>query len=107
MAVDHPLVRTDAQRDFTLSSTVVVFSMTALNRLDVTASTQDIHWQWGDKSSGGLTSGKRGIIKAGATYNIPMDPDSSRTPDDPWYVSIVRVSADTVVTANGYNQAPG
>lgn len=106
MAVDHALVRTDAQRDFTLSSTVVVFSMTALNRLDVLASTQDIYWQWGDKT-GGLTAGKRGIIKAGATYNIPMDPDSSREPTDPWYVSIVRVSADTVVTANGYNQAPG
>ena len=103
MAVDHALVRTDAQRDFTLSSTVVVFSMSGLSRVDVLASTEDIYWQWGDKT-GGLTAGKRGIIKAGATYQIPIDPDPTREPDSLWYFSLVRVSADTVVTVNGYNQ---
>lgn len=105
MAVDHALTTSDCQRNITISNAVKVFSFTGLEKADALASTQDVYWQYGDKSSGGLDATKAQIIKAGMLMAIPKDP--SVKGGTAWIVSFIRASADTVLCVTGHNEGVG
>lgn len=100
MATTH--TTEDPSSNETITATRVLHTFIGLARADVSADTQDILWQYGDKVVAGFDAAKVQIVKAGMLAGVPRDPSTG--PTEPWSITTSRRSADTVLCINGHNE---